>query len=91
MGRTAKTALGASAQQIHRELRKFSRAAKLLSAKRPRLINTHPREWVGLFDGKLCATDRSFNGLVRKLKAKGYSPKDTIIRYIDTSERKLIL
>jgi hypothetical protein len=91
MARLAEKALWASAKQINRELRAFSRAARLLSSKRPRLINTHPREWVGLFDGEVCATDKSFNGLVRKLKRRGISPKESIIRYIDTSERKLIL
>jgi hypothetical protein len=91
MARLAEKALGASAKQINRELRTFSRAARLLSSKRPRLINTHPKEWVGLFDGEVCATDKSFNGLVRKLKRHGISPKESIIRYIDTSERKLIL
>ena len=91
MARLAERELGASAKKIDRELRKFSRAARLLSSSRPRLINTHPQEWVGLYDGEVCATDKSFNGLVRKLKRRGLSPKETIIRFIDTSERKLVL
>jgi hypothetical protein len=84
-------ALGATAKQIDSELRVFSRAARLLSSNHPRLIDKHPKEWVGLYDGKVCATAKSFNGLVQKLKSRGLSPKDTIIRYIDTSGRKLIL
>jgi hypothetical protein len=91
MARLSEKALGAPAKQINRELRAFSRAARLLSSKRPRLVNEHPKEWVGLFDGRVCATDKSFNGLVRKLRNQGLSPGDTIIRYIDTSGRKLIL
>jgi hypothetical protein len=91
VARTAEAALGAPAKQIDRELRQFSRAARLLSSRRPRLIDTHPQEWVGLFDGEVCATDKSFKGLVRKLKKRGLSPKETIIRFIDTSQRKLIL
>jgi len=83
--------LGATPEQIARDLRKFSRAARLLSSRRPRLINRHPREWVGLFDGEVCATAKSFEGLVKKLKHRGFSPSKAIIRYIDTSERKLIL
>ena len=84
-------ALGATPKQIDRELRMFSRAARVLSSNHPRLIDKHPKEWVGLYDGEVCATDKSFNGLVRQLKRKGYRPNDTIIRYIDTSGRKLIL
>jgi hypothetical protein len=91
MTRSPAKVLGASPRQIDRELRAFSRAARLLSSRRPRLINKHAQEWVGLFDGQICATDRTFNGLVKKLKRRGFPPSDTIIRYIDTSERKLIL
>jgi hypothetical protein len=83
--------LGATPKQIDRELRTFSRAARVLSSDRPRLIDQHPKEWVGLYDGKVSATAKSFRGLVAKLKKCGLSPNDTIIRYIDTSDRLLIL
>jgi hypothetical protein len=91
VARLTANALGATPQEINRGLRKFSRAARVLSAGRPRLIDKHPKEWVGLFDGEVCATDKSFSGLVRKLKRRGLSPNDAVIRYIDTSGRKLIL
>ena len=84
-------ALGATPKQINDELRVFSRAARVLSTSHPRLIDRHPKEWVGLHDGAVCATDKSFSGLVRKLKKSGFPPNETIIRYIDTSGRKLIL
>jgi len=83
--------LGATPKQINRELRKFSRAARLLSTQYPRLIDEHPNEWVAFHDGKVCAADKSFNGLVRKIKRRALSPSETIIRYIDASGRKLIL
>jgi len=78
-------------KQMDRKLRAFSRAARILSSDHPRLIEEHPKEWVGIYDGKVCATGRSFNALVSKLKRYGFAPSDTIIRYIDTSGRKLIL
>lgn len=91
VARLSEKALGATPQQIKRELRTFSRAARLLSSNHPRLIDKHPKEWAGLYDGEVCATDKSFNGLIKKLKSRGISPQDAIIRYIDTSGRKLIL
>jgi len=95
MARTSKKSaserLGASPKQISKELRVFSRAARLLSSNRPRLIAKHPNEWVGLYKGTVCASDSSFDGLMEKLKSQGVPPKDAIIRYIDTSGRKLIL
>jgi hypothetical protein len=77
--------------QIDRELRSFSRAARLLSSDHPRLIDRHPKEWVGILDGGVRATGKSYNALISKLKKMGLSPNDAIIRYIDTSGRKLIL
>ena len=86
-----KKMLGASPKQIDQELRAFSRAARILSSNRPRLIEQHPKEWVGLYNGKVSATAKSLRGLVTKLKKRGLSPNDAMIRYIDTSERLLIL
>jgi hypothetical protein len=83
--------LRATPKQMDRELRAFSRAARILSSDHPRLIENHPKEWVGIYDGKVCATGKSFAALVSKLKKHGFSPSDAIIRYIDTSGRKLIL
>ena len=89
--RSMASELGATPKQMDRELRAFSRAARLLSSDRPRLIDKHPNEWVALYGGRVTATAKTFAGLISKLKAKGISPNETIIRYIDTSGRKLIL
>jgi hypothetical protein len=78
-------------KQMDRELRAFSRAARVLSSDHPRLIDRHPKEWVGIYDGNVCATGKSLSALISRLKKKGLPPSDTIIRYIDTSGRKLIL
>jgi hypothetical protein len=91
MARSAVGALGASPKQISRELQAFSRAAQLLSADRPRLINKYPKKWVGIFAKKIQATDKTFNGLIRKLKQQKIDPSKTVIRFIDTSDRKMIL
>ena len=86
-----KSHLGATPKQLDRELRTFSRAARLLSSDHPRLIDQHPNKWVGIHDGKVRATAKSFDALVSQLKKKGFPPNESIIRYIDTSGRKLIL
>ena len=78
-------------KQIDRELRAFSRAAKVLSSNHSRLVDTHPKQWVGIYDGNVRATGKSFTALISQLKKQGLSPSDAIIRYIDTSGRKLTL
>lgn len=90
-GKILASDLGATPRQVDRELRMFSRAARLLSSDHPRLIDEHPKEWVGIYDGKIQATAKSFRALVSQLKKRGLRPSEAIIRYIDTSGRKLIL
>jgi hypothetical protein len=82
---------GVTPRQIDRELRSFSRAARVLSSDHPRLVERHPEQWVGLHDRSVCATAKSLSALISRLKKMGFSPNDTIIRYIDTSGQKLIL
>jgi hypothetical protein len=84
-------ALGAPAKQIDRELREFSQAARVLSNDRPRLIQKYPKKWIAIFANKVCAADSTYNGVIRKLKQKRIDPSRTLIRFIDTSDRKLIL
>ena len=91
MAQLNKKSLGASPSEISRELRSFSHTARLLSTDRPRLIHKYPKKWVGIFGGKVRATDQTFTGLIRKLKKRNIAPSKTLIRYIDTSDRKLIL
>jgi hypothetical protein len=85
------SSLGATPKQVDRELRAFSRAAKLLSSDHPRLIDEHPKEWVAIYDGKVCASDKSLRALIARLREEGIPANEAIIRYIDTSGRKLIL
>jgi hypothetical protein len=87
----AKGKLGGSPKQIARELRAFSRGARILSSNRPRLIEEHPKEWIGIYDGKVSATAKSFKTLIAKMRKRGLPPNDAIIRYIDTRERFLVL
>jgi hypothetical protein len=82
---------GVTPKQIDRDLRAFSRGARVLSSDHPRLIDKHPKQWVGIYDGNVRATGKSLSALISALKKKGLRPGDTIIRYIDTSGRKLIL
>jgi hypothetical protein len=91
MARAAAKTLGASPKQITRELRQFSHAARLLSKDRPRLIHKYPKKWVGIFGEKIQAVDGTFKGLIRKLKQQNIDPSKTLIRFIDTSDRKMIL
>jgi hypothetical protein len=62
--------IGATPKQVARELRKFARSERVLSSQYRRLIEEHPEEWVGLYDGKICAFAKSFDALMSQLKKR---------------------
>ena len=83
--------LGASPDQVGADLATFTAAAKVLSSDHPRLIDAHPMEWVGVYDGAVAVTADDFEGLMSKLSSMGIPPSQTIIRFIDRTEKTFIL
>jgi len=83
--------LGNSPDEVGVELATFTDAAKVLSSDHPRLIDTHPMQWVGVFEGGVAAVAGDFDGLIGKLETKGIPPAQTIIRFIDRTEKTFIL
>jgi len=79
-------------KQIDRELRSFSRAARLLSLRSSAVDRSASQSMGREVTTAVFAHPQSrFGGLIARLKKRGLSPNDTIIRYIDISGRKLIL
>ena len=83
--------LGASPEQIERDLKAFSAAARVLSSDHPRLIDEHPKRWVGVYQGKVAASAESMDALLAELEDAGIPAGQTIVRFIDKEERTLIL
>lgn len=83
--------LGGSAENIDRELQQYADAARVLSSDHPRLIDEHPQQWVGVYDGKVAASARTLDSLVKQLVEEGIPPQNTIVRFIEKDERTLIL
>lgn len=83
--------LGGSAKGIDRQLRQFADAAGVLSSDHPRLIDEHPLQWIGVYQGKVAASAQTLNSLMKQLKDDGIPPQNAIVRFIDTNERILIL
>ena len=82
---------GGTAKGIGRELRQFGAAAGVLSSDHPRLIDEHPLQWVGVYQGKVAASAQTLSSLMKQLKDDGIPPQNAIVRFIDTNERTLIL
>jgi hypothetical protein len=82
---------GPSPTQFKEELRSFSRSGRFFSANYSRLIKEHPKEWVGIYDGKLRVTAKSLRSVVSQLEKKGFPPNLSLVEYMDVSGQKLIL
>ena len=83
--------LGGSAESIDRELLQFTDAAGILSSNHPRLIDEHPLQWVGVYQGKVAASAQTLSSLMKQLQDDGIPPQNAIVRFIDKNERTLIL
>jgi hypothetical protein len=83
--------LGGSVEDIDHELQQFTAAAKVLSSDHPRLIDKHPLEWVGIYQGEVAASGQTLNSLMAQLETLGVPSEHAIIRFIDKEERTLIL
>ena len=83
--------LGSGAEDIAKELREFSKSAEMLSNDRPRLINEHPSQWVGVYRGQVSAKADDLPALLEELERRGIPLGDTIVRFIEKNQRTLIL
>lgn len=83
--------LGGTAEEVASGLVEYTDAARLLSSNHPRLIDEHPHQWVGVYKGRVAASGKNLKSLMAQLESAGISPQQTIVRFIDTEERTLIL
>ena len=83
--------LGGSPDAVGAELAAFAEAARVLSSDHPRLIDEHPMEWVGVYQGRVAAAAKDFASLMAKLSEQQIPPAQTIVRFIDREEKTLLL
>jgi hypothetical protein len=83
--------LGATPKKIARDLRAFSRTARIFSSNEQQLLQKYPKQWVALYGGKVRASAKSFDEVLSKLKKQHVPANQAIIWYMDTSGRNLIL
>lgn len=74
-----------------RSLRKFQRSAHVLSSNQPRLINEYPDQWVAVSDSTVVAHGKNLDNILRQVDRKGFRRSDVIVRFIERTQRTLIL
>jgi hypothetical protein len=83
--------LGGTPAQIAAELHSYAKAAQVLSSDHPRLIDEHPLQWVGVYQGRVAASGATLQSLMSQLEKDHIPAEKTIVRFIDKEERTLIL
>ena len=82
---------GGKPEDIARGLREFSKSAEKLSHDRPRLINEYPLKWIGVYRGEVSAQADDLPSLMVELERRGIPLSDTIVRFVESNQRTLIL
>ena len=82
--------LGASPEDVAKSLNDFARSSDLLSKDR-QLVKRYAQKWVGVCSGEVKAAEDDLDSLLRMLDGQGVPRSDTVVRFIETEQRTLIL
>jgi hypothetical protein len=88
---TAMEVMGERPADAARSLRAFDRSASILSSNTPRLIDKYPDEWVAVCDGRVVAHGEKLAEVLLQSDEKGLSREDIVVRFIERTQRTLIL
>ncbi len=74
-----------------RSLREFQRSARVLSSNQPRLVDEYPDQWIAVSDGTVVAHGDKLEKVLRQIDQKGIRRFEVIVRFIERTQRTLIL
>ena len=78
-------------EEAARSLHRFHRAESVLSGNQPRLIDAHPDQWVAVSDGSVVAHGNDLELVLQEIDGMGLARSDIIVRFIERTQRTLIL
>ena len=82
--------LGGSAV-IHRGLQAYSRRVSLMESLSVKLTKQHPNKWVAVSDSEVVAVGSSMHYVLRLLAKKGIPAKESVVVFLATKPRSMIL
>ena len=74
-----------------RSLREYQKSARVLSSNQPRLIDEYPDQWVAVSDSNVIANGANLKNVLQQVDRKGFNRSDILIRFIERTQRTLIL
>ncbi len=88
---SALTQMDEHPREMGRSLRAFQRSARVFSDSHPRLIDEYPNQWVAVADSTVMAHGNTLKQVLKQVDAEGIPRADVIVRFIDRTQRTLIL
>jgi len=88
---SALTQMDERPNKMGRSLRAFQRSARVLSDSHPRLIDEYPNQWVAVADSTVIAHGNTLKQVLKQVDAGDIPRADVIVRFIDRTQRTLIL
>lgn len=80
-----------SPAEVAKELEKFRKTARVLSASHPRLLDRYNKQWIAVYEGKVQAQGRTLRSLMSQVDAKRLPREHIIVRLINRDQRTMIL
>ena len=80
-----------SPRDVATSLQEFHDSALVLSRDHPRLIDAYPDQWVAVSQGTVLAHGPSLEQLLEKVDGAGVDRSEVIVRFIERTQRTVIL
>ena len=78
-------------RRVDQELRRFRKSTEVLSSRHARLVERYPKQWVAVLGGRVVAHAKTFDRLMAQVDKKKLPRSQVIVRYIETTQRTMIL
>lgn len=77
--------------KMAKSLRTFQQSARVFSDNYPRLIDKYPDQWVAVADSAVVASGDSLKQVLTQIDDQDIPRTDVIVRFIERTQRTLIL
>ena len=76
---------------VARDIAEYRETARLLSSSQPRMVELYPMQWVAVYQGAVRAHGESRDEVLREIDSLQIPREKTLVRFIHSERRSLIL
>jgi hypothetical protein len=78
-------------EDVATALTDFNKDLQWFLQRREKLLSKHENKWVAISNNKILDSDEDLTALVKRLKAKGLQPEQTLIQFLSKEPIEAIL